>query len=123
MHAVAVFHDFGFGFGWWARFLRPGFRHCFVVFDAGGFWIIIDGKAGVPEVRVVAATDFDLPAWYRGEGFTVIETETTGAPWRQPVMLATCVGATKRLLGIRAPFVLTPWQLFRRLGAADRPGA
>ena len=27
----------------------------------------------------------------------------------------TCVGVVKRILGVRAPWVLTPWQLFRHL--------
>ena len=30
-------------------------------------------------------------------------------------MLNTCVGHTKQILGINNPFILTPWQLLKRL--------
>jgi len=30
-------------------------------------------------------------------------------------MLNTCVSHTKQILGINDPFILTPWQLFKRL--------
>lgn len=103
------------GAGPFARLAGAGFGHCFVALDDGRYWILFDGKAGVPELRVVAGSDDDLAAFYRGHGYAVVETETEGRPPRQPLMLGTCVGAAKRLLGLRAPHVLTPAQLYRRL--------
>lgn len=111
--ALVVFHRHGAGS--FARLLAGGFGHCFVAVDDGRHWIVFDGKAGVPELRVVAGSDFDLAGFYRGHGFAVVETETGEQSPRQPLMLGTCVGAAKRLLGLRAPHVLTPHQLFRRL--------
>tara|TARA_R110000868_G_scaffold4155_23_gene25479 strand:- start:6706 stop:7059 length:354 start_codon:yes stop_codon:yes gene_type:complete len=116
MRAVIVFH--GRGQGWCAPFLEPGFRHCFVCVldDARGIWIRLDGRAGIPELRAEAAADFDLAGFFRAAGFAVIELENhVPRPPRTPLMLGTCVGAAKRVLGLRAPFVLTPKQLFRRL--------
>lgn len=116
MRAVVVFH--GHGHGRIARLLAPGFRHCFVcVADANGTWIRLDGRAGIPELRAEAAAGFDLAGFYRDAGMTVVEiAECAPRAPRTPLMLATCVGATKRVVGLRAPFVLTPRQLCRRLG-------
>lgn len=115
MRAILVFH--GYGNGCFSRFLKPGFRHCFVcVHDVNNIWIRIDGQAGLPEIRTEAAGDVDLAAHFRALGFTVIDVAGVGrqSP-HTPLMLGTCVGAAKRVLGINARFVLTPWQLYRRL--------
>jgi hypothetical protein len=112
--ALGVFHDdcttvparlFG----------RPGFRHAFASVAVGGYWITVDGCEGVAAVRVMAGADYDLAAFYRDCGYTVVETEVRAdGPW-WPWMSATCVGVVKRMLAIRAPWVMTPWQLYRYL--------
>lgn len=116
MRALVVFH--GRGEGRLARILAPGFRHCFVcVLDQRArIWVRLDGRHGVPELRADAAADFPLAAFFRALGFTVVELENIiPRPPRTPLMLGTCVGAVKRVLGLHAMFVLTPRQLFRRL--------
>ncbi len=115
MRALAVFH--GRGAGPLARLLAPGFRHCFVcIEDANGIWIRCDGRAGLPDIRAEAPGGFDLGAFYRDQGFAVVEiAHGQRRPPRMPLMLGTCVGAAKRILGLRAPFVLTPRQLHRKL--------
>jgi hypothetical protein len=116
MRALVVFH--GRGEGRFARFLAPGFRHCFVcvVDPRAGIWLRLDGCDGVPALRADAAAGFALAEYFRASGFAVVELENViPQPPRTPLMLGTCVGAVKRVLGLRAPFVLTPRQLFRRL--------
>ena len=116
MRALVVFH--GRGDGAVYRFLATGFRHCFVcVLDPQAqIWIRLDGRDGMPELRADAGGDFALADYFRALGFTVVELENiTPQPPRTPLMLGTCVGAVKRVLGLHAPFVLTPRQLFRRL--------
>mgnify|MGYP004244746981 CR=1 FL=1 len=110
-----MFH--GTGHGPVSRFLAPGFRHCFVcVQDANGVWIRIDGQAGLPNIRAECGAGFDLAGFYRTQGLVVVEcTDIDRRTPRSPLMLGTCVGAAKRILGLRAPFVLTPYQLYRRL--------
>lgn len=112
MKAVVVFCA---GIGWRARLLRRGFGHCFVVLCDGHFWIIVDGQEGVPFVRVVAPAECDIAAFYRAEGCTVVETEQGAVPPVGPLAVANCTGLCKALLCIRAPWVLTPRQLYRRL--------
>ncbi len=102
---------------WWLRLLKPGFRHCFALLHDGRHWVIVDPLSPFTDVSVLdLPAAFDLPGWYRGMGMAVAPAPvrrglTRPAPWAP----FTCVEAVKRLLGLHAPAVLTPWQLYRRL--------
>ncbi len=95
-------------------FLKPGFRHCFVAVESGEYWIRIDAQGGRPVIEVIAASDYDLAAFYREEGYTVIETQQQ-AGGACLFVAANCVGLVKTVLGLRASFVVTPWQLCCRV--------
>jgi hypothetical protein len=97
------------------RLLKPGFRHCFCALTADAYWIVVDARSGLPAIDVVADAAFDLEAFYRGLGYTVARVDSVPREPQSPIVLATCVGAAKRILGIRAPLALTPYQLWRRL--------
>lgn len=99
------------------RLLRRGFRHCFVAVRSGAGWVICDPLSNRTDLAFVAdATAADLAHWYRGHGLQVIETPIAPPPRRPaPVRPYTCVEAVKRVLGIQARWVLTPWQLYRLL--------
>jgi hypothetical protein len=98
----------------WARLLRPGFRHCFVVVGRHDKWVVYDPMSQCTNVAVLAGpTSAEIAEWYRQFGFTVVGTcvrrqALQPAPWRP----FTCVEAVKRVLGIHAPWVVTPWQLY-----------
>jgi hypothetical protein len=117
MRALVVFH--GHGGAWWNRWCRAGFRHCFIVLDDGACWIALDGTLGRARLKVMAASDFDLAGYYRAQGFTVVAAAARDGPPFWPLILATCVGAIKRILVIRAPWVLSPHQLFVFLQSTD----
>lgn len=116
----------------WLRFLKPGFRHCFVALDDGARWLTVDPLAHRVEIRAPALPDgFDLAAFYRRRGLTVIEIAPAPVLRRgAPLALFTCVEIVKRLIGVRAAGIVTPWQLYRHLrdamsergGGADRAG-
>jgi hypothetical protein len=113
LRALAVFHGFGdHPLSW---LLHKDFRHVFVVLESEGDWILIDGQTGLPTVKAVARADYDLAAFYRSEGLIVVEIERGRQTVRWPWALANCVGHSKAMLGIRAPFCWTPRQLFKRL--------
>jgi hypothetical protein len=115
VNAVVVFH--GHGNGLLSRLLKPGFRHVFCSINDGRYWILIDGKAGIPEIEAIAAHDYDLAAFYREHGFTVIEMERgTEAP-RGPFAVANCVGMCKAVLCVRS-WAITPYQLYQHLRKA-----
>ena len=103
---------------WWLRFLRPGFRHCFAVVFDGRQWILLDPLSH--RIDIVAGDYMDrleIVEWYRRLGCNVVETRLNAAPNAVPFPEPlTCVSIVKRLIGIRRPFVWTPWQLFRAIG-------
>jgi len=106
---------------WWLRLLKPGFRHCLALLTDGRCWVAVDPLAGFTDIAVLdLPAGFDLPGWYRAQGLTV-----DAAPLRRPSGTApwgpfTCVEAVKRLIGLRARRVLTPWQLHRHLTGGNR---
>ncbi len=109
----------------WLRLLRPGFRHCFVVIQDGSHWLSLEPLATFLDLVVQPVpSEFDLPAWYRERGFLVVparldRSHRRPAPWGP----FTCVEVVKRALGLRDRWVLTPFQLYRKLrdqGSEDR---
>jgi hypothetical protein len=109
----------------WLRWLRPGFRHCFVAVDDGAGWLTVDTLLHRLEVRATGLPSaFDLAGEYRRMGLTVTEVVPAPVPLRRaPVGVFTCVETAKRLLGIRAPWVVTPWQLHRLVSRTAPGGA
>jgi len=102
----------------WLRWLRPGFRHCFVVLNDAGRWLTVDPMLNHMDVQVHhhLPSNFDFPRWLTARGHRVVRapldrTHKKAAPWRP----FTCVEAVKRILGIHTTTILTPWQLYRHL--------
>jgi hypothetical protein len=112
--AIVVFHDEGSAAHPISRFLKVGFRHVFAAVQVGNYWVSLDGEAGVPVVKVLAAADYDLATLYRSHGMTVVETEQRKQPLRAPFISYNCVGLVKALLCIRS-LAITPHQLYRHL--------
>lgn len=101
----------------WLKFLRPGFRHCFVIVHDGTRWLSLDPLLQHTELKVHdVPPDFDLPGWLTARGNRVMAApldRTHNKP--APLMFFTCVEAVKRVLGLHRWMVLTPWQLYRHL--------
>lgn len=103
----------------WLRCLRPGFRHCFIVFGSRYGWITFDPLSCWTDIRPQPVPgDFDLPGWYRAQGMITVGVTPARSALPKPAPAApfTCVEAVKRVLGMRDRLVLTPYQLYRRLG-------
>ena len=99
-----------------APLLKPGFRHCFVVVrDTKGPWILVDPADGVPRLSMIGLEDFDVASFYRDMGLTAVETGCANRPFLFPFTVANCVGVVKAMIGLRAPLVVTPYALYRRL--------
>lgn len=101
----------------WLRILKPGFRHCFVVIENRGRWILYNPLSHRTEIAVLeGVTGAELMKCYRGQGFRVVPwllrpVCKKSAPWG----LYTCVEAIKRILGIHAHWIITPWNLYKFL--------
>ncbi len=64
-------------------------------------------------MQAVARQDFDLPKFYREQGYTVLEWRSERKPSYCPWMMANCIGSAKKMLGINAWRIVTPYQLYR----------
>jgi hypothetical protein len=106
----------------WLRPLRRGFRHCFVVLRAGSVWLACDPLKDRIELDALDLPgQFDLAAFYREQGHRVLVGQRPPPGTRRHFALAplTCVTVVKRLLGIDAPWVWTPWQLYTHLSGSE----
>ncbi len=101
----------------WLRLLRPGFRHCFLVWCDGRRWLTYDPMAhGTHIAAHDLAPAFDMAAWYRAKGLRVAAVRPYAPPHRPaPLAPFTCVEAVKRALGLHCRRIVTPWQLWRAL--------
>lgn len=99
------------------RILKPGFRHCFVLLNDGNCWVSVDPMSHYTEVLVhQVSSDFDLPRWLERRGHKVVAAPVNhSAKTPAPFGIFSCVEAVKRVLGIHAFAVITPWQLYRHL--------
>jgi hypothetical protein len=107
----------------WLRPLRRGFRHCFVVLRTDSVWLACEPlKDRIELDALVLPDDFDLATFYCQQGHQVLLGERVRVRARGRVALAplTCVTVVKRLLGIDAPWVWTPWQLYAHLSGPNR---
>lgn len=102
---------------WWLKGLRRGYRHCFVVTETIAGWVSVDPL--LYRTEIIGLGDIPremLEDWLKSEGYIIVPA--TIAPlkkqiWPRPAF--SCVGHIKRILGITAPTVLTPWQLYKFL--------
>lgn len=110
------------------KFLKPGFRHCLVAIESGdsetgqgGNWAFYNPLVDATELTTLVGPVDRVRGQLETAGFRVIETRTfepvwAGVSWRP----FTCVEAVKRALGIHAPAIITPWQLFKHVKKNSR---
>ena len=112
------------------RWLKPGFRHCFVLVSGlrAGEWICLDPQSHRVKCESwVYSPVFDPAAYYRGTGHHCIWAHYPQMVTRKARFgPMSCVEPVKRLLGISGFWIITPWQLYRHLcraGSTDQFGA
>jgi hypothetical protein len=103
----------------WLRLLRPGFRHCFAALSDATGWTVLDPLTGrLVVARLDLPPGFDLPAFYRRAGLTVLGPFVPAEPCARllpSVAPFSCVSLCRAVLGAGAPFALTPFGLFRSI--------
>ncbi len=97
--------------------LRPGFRHCFCLVRGPVGWLVCDLLKSAMFIDVVEPyEEADLIAHYNKTGRAALVGSSFADRSRSPSLrLLTCVEIVKRIIGLRAPSVLTPYQLYRAL--------
>jgi len=99
---------------WWLKFLKIGYRHCFLILYDGYNWITYDPMSSFTDINV-HKTEFHLPSWFSENGYTVVETSVRKCHTLAPISIYSCVEGVKRILGIQSFAVLTPYQLYKHL--------
>ena len=100
---------------WWQKFLRKGYRHVFAVRFDGFFWIKMEMTIGFTDFEVLPYYDHaTIESILRGKEVTYQYVETwRKMRYRSLFAPQSCVEGMKALLGIRAWWVLTPYQLYK----------
>jgi len=94
---------------WWSRFLHTKIRHCFIIEPSLGKYIVYEKDADKMMVyNVEHINDIIGPTDITVSYMKEIQTQPL-------LMLNTCVGYTKQFLGIRNPFIWTPYQLYKHI--------
>lgn len=101
------------------KFLKPGFRHCFVLVSGvrAGEWIFLDPQSH--RVRCESwcySPIFDPCSYYRSIGHHCIwASYPQSVAQKIRIGPMSCVELVKRLLGLSGFWIVTPWQLYRHL--------
>ena len=99
------------------RLLKPGFRHCFLLYRLPPGWLLYDPRSDLTELALWPDCGAaELEKSLVDKGYSVVHLRYRPVLRRAaPLGPFTCVEAVKRALGLRARWILTPWQLYRRL--------
>ena len=105
---------------WLIKRLRKPFQHVFAVKKSPGgrFWIIINPLITHTHIDIIAVSQFPTigTLLIDPESSVVIPvTATITAKERHTLCIFNCVEVVKSLLGMRAFWIWTPYQLYKRL--------
>lgn len=102
---------------WWLRYLKPGFRHCFIMLETDRGCVWVDPLSTGLTIKPLEGFELaGLMRWYKDQGMRVVKVNVAsggGAVFNWAPM--TCVEVAKRLIGLRDSGVITPWQLYQKL--------
>lgn len=96
---------------WWNIFLKKDFQHCFYFVQHGETWLRVDACKDSITVCI------DSPADYI-ESHKLVKVSPKQAN-RSIITLSTCVSLCKKAIGIKKPFLWTPYQLYREVKSWD----
>ncbi len=100
---------------WWLKFLKRGFRHCYIILDFEKFLIEVNSYSNKMVIKAIDNKNYltTLQVFHKAK---VIKTSVNLTPERIcPISCFTCVEAVKRILGIQNFFIITPYSLYRKL--------
>ena len=95
---------------WYARWLKTGFVHCFVLVESEGLWIKIEATRGRVQLTIL---DDVTASHYRDQGAVAVETAVQ-LHGGFPFAIKSCVGFTKAVMGLKS-WAVTPFGLYKYL--------
>ena len=103
---------------WVFRFLDSEIQHCLAVreSDGGQFWIIVNSTNSYTDVNMVSKLDYPHIRLLEPDS-VILSIRAIIQPdnYRYTLCVNNCVEMCKSLLGIRAFWIWTPYQLYKRL--------
>lgn len=103
---------------WLIPLLDPYFQHCYAVKESKGgqFWIKVDYQYSHTNVELLTKADYPhIRAIDKSAVILTVRAKIKPKKGRHTLNVFNCVEQVKSLLGIRAFWVWTPYQLYRRL--------
>lgn len=105
---------------WWLKFLKKDFRHCYVLIPNKTMdsWLEINPMSNQLFVKQYEFANNVNYARYQNLIYKkhVLEVDVLSAPIKcAPLGVFTCVEFVKRFLGIHSRFVVTPFQLYKKI--------
>ena len=103
---------------WLIKRLQPYFQHCYAVKESPGgeFWIIVDSKHCYTDVRIESKLDYPHIRMLDPDS-VILSIKAIMHPDRNrhTLCIFNCVEVCKSVLGVRAFWCWTPYQLYKRL--------
>ena len=103
---------------WIFRWLDKEFQHCYAVKESPGgeFWMVVDGKNSCTNIELLSRVDYPHIRCLEPDS-VILLTRCIINPsnYRHTLCIFNCVEVVKSVLGIRAFWCITPYQLYKRL--------
>ena len=103
---------------WLFNWIQPEFQHCYAVKESPGgeFWIVVNNTAAHTDVQLKSKLDYPHIRLL-APNCVILTIQAIIRPDnnRHPFCVFNCVEMCKSLLGIKAFWCWTPYQLYRRL--------
>lgn len=103
---------------WIFKWLDPQFQHVYAVKESPGgeFWMVVDAKNSVTEVELLSKADYPHIRCIAPDSVILsIKAIINPNNYRYTLCVFNCVEVVKSLLGIKAFWCWTPYQLYKRL--------
>ena len=103
---------------WIFRWLDKEFQHVYAVKESPGgeFWMVVDGKNSCTNIELLSKVDYPHIRCLEPDS-VILLTRCIINPsnYRHTLCIFNCVEVVKSVLGIRAFWCITPYQLYKRL--------
>lgn len=119
---VVVFHELPARRSWLWNLLEPGFRHVQVWTISNNIWVQIDGCMEFLHTRTWPRPPWELIEAKFNATYVPVKKLIERGVIREPFHFGpvTCVELAKAVLGIRKPFIRTPYQLYKFLKRSEK---
>lgn len=92
---------------WFFKFLHKEISHCYIMYVDKGLWVVLDQSTR----GLIAFTRTDLADIISESIIVKVKCNKI----ERLISLNTCVSFVKRFIGIKSIFILTPYQLLKRI--------